>query len=351
MILIAASRDDAHAAAVADRLLTLRRRVIRLDPAELTESSSLELSFGGGHHPELLLHSHRDSDTAGDIDLARASVGWWRQRSGRPSPSVGGERARAESFAVAEGVIASLALDWLNPPAADSAANHAVLQWTIAAELGFALPRTIVTRNPDRARSFADGLPGRSLVTKSLRPHGDGAEEIRRLDPGDDDAFEHVRAAPTLIQEYVEGVDLRVVVVGEQAFAVRIEPPLDPIDILLPWDLRRGAGTPRVTAVALPGRLDEALVGFVQRLGLGHATIDLRRTDDDRHVVLDLDPSGAWLFIERATGLPITDAVAGRLAERDQDPLLHPSAAAFTASSSSRPTLGGWDTATRSSAG
>ncbi|UOE43121.1 ATP-grasp domain-containing protein [Agromyces larvae] len=361
MILVAAARDDAHATAVVDRLREAGRRVVRLDTADLAGAGSLELAFGAGHHPELHLRTGRAgrhglserganaepasrADIAArsepasraepaddDVDLARAGVGWWRRpvagRFTRPALVA----ALRESHEVLEGVLASLAIDWLNPPAAEDAARHSLLQWTAAAELGFALPHTIVTRDPDRAREFATRHG--AVVTKSLRPHGEGVGDTHRLEASELARLDRVRHAPTLLQEYIDGVDLRVTIAGDAVFTAEI----DAVDSLRPWELRRGNSITRVRRAELPGSLGQALVGLARRLGLGFTTVDLRRTADGEHVLLDLDPAGSWLFVERATGLPITDGVADVLAARD--------------GASLRPTLDAWDDATRSSAG
>lgn len=323
MILIVARRDDEHAEAVIGRLHDLDRNVVRLDPGEPAEGASLELAFGGGHHPELRLRTSDD-----DIDLNRAGVGWWRRLTPRlpAGRRVTDLTAVREAREVVDGVVASLAVDWLNPPAAEVTARRTLLQWTIAAELGFELPRTIVTRDPSRARSFVLDSGGAGVIRKSLRTRADGVRDTHVLEASDLAALDRVGDAPTLLQEFVDGVDLRVTVVGDEVFTVEVDASAG----ARPWDARRGAGAAAIRRTELPGSLGGALVGLVQRLGLGYATVDLRRTPDGRHVFLDLAPEGAWLFAERGAGVPITDAVARLLAARDG--LLCGSAAAVDAS-------------------
>ncbi|WP_395245229.1 MvdC/MvdD family ATP grasp protein [Agromyces sp. MMS24-K17] len=310
MILVVAGHDDEHAEAVVARLDELGRHVVRLDPGELAEGASLELGFGGGHHPELRLRT-----AAEDIDLNRAGVGWWRRltprRAGRDR--IADLTAARESREVVDGVVASLAVDWLNPPSAEVTARRTLLQWTIAAELGFVLPRTIVTRDPARARAFVLEAGAAGVITKSLRTRADGVRDTHLLEASDLVALDRVRDVPTLLQEYIEGTDLRVTVVGDEVFTVEVDASAD----ARPWDARRGAGASAIRRTELPGSLGEALVGLVHRLGLGYATVDLRLTPESRHVFLDLAPEGAWMFAERGAGVPITDAVARALAARD----------------------------------
>ena len=54
------------------------------------------------------------------------------------------------------------------------------------------------------------------------------------------------------------------------------------------------------------------------RLGLVYGAIDMRRTPEGRHVFLEVNPAGQWLFVERFSGQPITAALASLLAEKDR---------------------------------
>jgi hypothetical protein len=49
-------------------------------------------------------------------------------------------------------------------------------------------------------------------------------------------------------------------------------------------------------------------------LGLSYAAFDLRRTPQGEHRFLEVNPGGQWLFVERRSGLPIAEALAGLLA-------------------------------------
>ena len=55
------------------------------------------------------------------------------------------------------------------------------------------------------------------------------------------------------------------------------------------------------------------------RLGIVYGAIDLRRTPDGRHVFLEVNPAGQWLFVEQATGQPIAAAVAQALLAHDRE--------------------------------
>lgn len=55
---------------------------------------------------------------------------------------------------------------------------------------------------------------------------------------------------------------------------------------------------------------------MVRYLGLAYAAIDLIVSRDGRVVFLELNPSGAWAWLDAAVDAGITDLVAGRLLGR-----------------------------------
>jgi biotin carboxylase len=52
----------------------------------------------------------------------------------------------------------------------------------------------------------------------------------------------------------------------------------------------------------------------MNELGLVFGTVDLRVTDDNEYVFLEVNPQGQFLYVEILTGMPITAALAEFLA-------------------------------------
>ncbi|MGR0318914.1 MvdC/MvdD family ATP grasp protein [Agromyces sp. ZXT2-3] len=313
MILVVGHHGDDHISAVVERLLDDGREVVVLDSGALARDDSLELAYHDDEPPSIVLDT-----TAGGIPLTQASAGWWRRlRALEPDPAVTDPSAigfvHTETAEVFDGAIASLHLDWVNPPAADTAAHHKPLQWKIAADVGLALPRTIVTRRPDRARAFVEELGAARVVTKAFVAQPEAWRETHRLGPDDVARLDQVRFAPTILQEYVAGVDLRVTMIDGEAYAAEI----DATATSLPSDMRMVLDQAEVRRAVLPDDLVAALRALMGRLGLVYGAIDLRRTVDGEYRFFEVNPAGLWRFVEQLTGLPITDAVAGALARRD----------------------------------
>ena len=54
---------------------------------------------------------------------------------------------------------------------------------------------------------------------------------------------------------------------------------------------------------------------LMKQLGLIYAAIDMAIDSEGNHVFFEVNPGGQWLFIEIATDLPISDAMADSLTD------------------------------------
>jgi glutathione synthase/RimK-type ligase-like ATP-grasp enzyme len=139
------------------------------------------------------------------------------------------------------------------------------------------------------------------------------------VESSDLDELESVRFAPVIFQEYVDGVDLRVTVVGHKIFAAEI----DARKTRYPVDMRMVVGDASVRPTKLPSKIEKLLMKLQRRLGLYYGAIDIRRTLQGEYFFLEVNPAGQWLFVEQRTGLPISQAVAdllGTLEDRHSIP-------------------------------
>lgn len=82
-------------------------------------------------------------------------------------------------------------------------------------------------------------------------------------------------------------------------------------------DFRMDIGAARIEPVQLPTDLQTGLLTLMKQLGLVYGAIDLRRRPYGGHVFLEVNPAGQWLFLERAKGQPIAEALAQRMREED----------------------------------
>ena len=90
--------------------------------------------------------------------------------------------------------------------------------------------------------------------------------ETRIIGAADLDRLDLVRFAPVIFQHYIDGVDLRVTVVGDLIFAAEI----DARATAYPFDMRMVIGEAPMRAIELPGPVHDSLLAL-QRAHVDHA--------------------------------------------------------------------------------
>lgn len=312
MILAVTDPSDAHAGPVLEALRRLGARCTALDLAALPQRIQVGFSAGLPGQPGA---AARFTGGELEIDAAEVAAVWWRRpRPYVPDPGLAPPLATYASIQLHEllsGVWGALRAGWMNDPWSDERAGHKPWQLAAAAAAGLEVPPTWIGCAPGEARAFLAALGDRPVVHKQLRPTDATWHPTRLLGPADRARLDDLRLAPAILQAYVPGVDVRVTVAGRRLFATAI----DARRTGSPHDFRPAYEQARVAPCALPAPVEAALLATVEALGLRYAAVDLRRTDDGRHVFLESNPAGQWLFLEERTGQPITRAIAEALVE------------------------------------
>lgn len=328
-VLVLTQPGDTHAAAVTRRLVETGTRVTQFDPAEFpsTTTLSLYLSPAGATRRTLV----RGTD---HVDLGSVDAVWFRRpRDPRAHTEVVDPAVREYVEQECELFAGALwdDLDALAVPGTRSdirLAGRKQTQLRLAGRLGFELPPTLVTTDPDEFLDFWDRHEGR-VITKPLQRSWlvRGDESYARMaEPAttvDVAAAESMRLCPLIVQAYVDKrVELRVTVVGTHVFAAEIHSQAGN-HTRLDWRCY-DASTARFAVHTLPADVERRCLRLVAELGLRYGAIDLIVTPDGRYVFLEINPSGQWLWIEDATGLPISAALAALLRSGADRHLPHP---------------------------
>lgn len=313
-VLLIAARFDA----AADLLL-----------AELRRQGAPCVRWNTREFPEDSVLTYRLSDSAFGADIVSdgrridietiGSIWWgWDQPSGFPEALVGEERRFAEK----EAQLALTALmtvghfRWINHPLRERQAKSKPGQLFIARQVGLEIPRMLVTNDPDEARAFVEtsatpivykGLsqprnvkPGTVLFTNVLT-----RDKLAKLDL--------IRLTPGIFQAYVDkAYELRITVIERRIFAARIDSQAH-AEATLDW--RRALQDVNYQAVDVPREIEAKLHAFMDAFGLVYGAFDFIVTPDGGYVFLEVNPSGQYMWVECATGLGITTALAEALAE------------------------------------
>jgi len=258
-----------------------------------------------------------------------AAIGsvWWRVKPvGMPEPSARPEYI-GQLFASGEWrhVIHSLALllddlPWTNTPEATFRAAYKPFQLALAERVGLEIPLTVITNDPAAVDPLFEGC--HRVVYKTLQnfvfPPDEYifTTEVKRQNLHAD--VNRVRRAPGIYQALLDkAYELRVTVVGEDVFVARIDSQGRDTSAL---DWRRDQLADMYTEAELPAGVLSAMLRFHRHAGLSYGAYDFVVTTEGRYVFLECNPSGQWLWLEEALGLPISRALATLLMTSQHEP-------------------------------
>ena len=305
-ILIVSHTHDLHAMDVLARLRQRGIEPLLFDTGRVPRETRLTI----GHDPAAGWAAVAKADGL-EFDLAQVRSAWWR----RPQPfgldeAVGGADDRhfalSETHAMVGGLWSLLDATWMNPPDHDERAGRKAFQLKLARAAGLVVPRTCITSDPERARAFI-AAEGGEVIYKTFTATESTWRETRLLRTNEAELLDAVRFAPVIFQQHIPATaDLRVTMVGDAIYpaAIRVPPGA------YAYDFRMTMGGAAITPHVLPETVEQGLRHLMGALGLIYAAIDLRLTPEGEHVFLEVNPAGQWLFVEQATGQPISQAIA-----------------------------------------
>src|SRR5262249_39067415 len=178
----------------------------------------------------------------------------------------------------------------------------------LARQYGLTIPETLITNSPAEARQFWQHYPG-EIVYKAFRASPEAWRETRLLLPHEEALAETVRLTPVIFQRYFPAVyDLRILLVGERVFAAAaaIQQGEYHVDVRMNRNMLYAPHT-------LPPDIIQKLLALMHHLHLEYGAIDMRLTPEGDYVFLEINPNGEYLYVEQATGLPISRALAEHL--------------------------------------
>jgi glutathione synthase/RimK-type ligase-like ATP-grasp enzyme len=290
MILVWGSTADPPVAAVLDALVDRFAAVVFLDDEALP---SLQYDLILGQTPEGWLEIDGRK-----IEVDRISGVYLRpgvQRAGAAIPAA----ALLSAFQTHGATV-------INRPAAGRSNHVKPFQLASLAAAGLTTPDTLVTTDPGVARAFLSrhrriiykSISGIRSVVAAIEVGTTSADRLDRLGHG-----------PVQLQEWIEGTDVRVHVVGDRWFATSITS--DATDY-------RYAGLDgkqaELKACDLPDPLGRQLVSVTRDMGLLVSGVDLRRTPRGAWYCFEVNPSPGFTYYEAHTDQPIAAAIADLLA-------------------------------------
>ncbi|MFJ3548589.1 MULTISPECIES: ATP-grasp ribosomal peptide maturase [Streptomyces] len=307
---MSAEADDLTADMVISELNRRNVPVARFNPADI--GAALTVSARFGRCPAFVAGQLRTPSRT--VDLAQVRSVYWRRPVWPTFDHLGTDDARFAAAQVRYGLGGTLyALDgplWVNHPLRNAAADYKPNQLAIAQRLGLTVPPTLVTNDLNEARAFVASHD--RVIFKTLRwtPYQrDGVPVTGWADlVTAAEIDESVSLVPHLFQAGVDkAADLRVLVVGREMFAVRIESGM------LDWRKDYSALSYRVAN--LPDHMERALLAYLDHFGLVSGSFDFAVDKAGDLWWLELNPNGQWGWLEDSTGLAMAAAFAELLTQ------------------------------------
>jgi glutathione synthase/RimK-type ligase-like ATP-grasp enzyme len=313
LVLVVGSAEDPHVQRVLEHVCACGSASFILDPLH-GEAASIICRLSDGN-VELLGRDSKGKRVA----LSDVTAVWWRLKPSYQSQDSG--NAQASDFRKREWmhVLESLEVligdaKWVNPRAVDRRLRYKPGQLLLARRSGFDTPDTIISNDPAAISDFLDHHEGAGIY-KPLTWYFEPPDKILFTNSITTKFIAQngasVGRAPGIFQPRIpKSFELRITIVGEKVFPIRVESQAHN-GAQLDWRRKQLDLTYR--SYSLKPSFQERLLNFHRSLGLVYGAYDFIVTPDDRLIFLEVNPAGQWLWIEDLTSCPISEAVADAL--------------------------------------
>lgn len=316
-VLVLTQELDSHADLVIRELHRRNVRVVRFNTADFPRRATLIARHAQSSWEGMLM---LDQHT---LSLQDVTSIWYR----RPTPfetdpalsPAAQQFAQAEARMAMGGVLRSLPCRWINHPEKMVTADYKPYQLELARACGLETPDTLLTNQAEAARQFLTRHPegiiyktlsGALVFSESGEPLSIYTSQVSFTDL---EREASISQTACLFQEEVpKQLELRITIIGEQVFAAEI---FSQHSEHARVDFRRAYAELRYGVHALPRGIQESCLALTRALGLSFAAIDMVLTPDQRYVFLELNSSGQWAWIGRATGLPLCETLVDLLVD------------------------------------
>ena len=310
MLLIITNKHDISSDIVIDKLYKSKIPFFRWNLEDFLISQKIELNMTNGKNDKLLLYAEDRK-----IDLQKEISMIWYRRPGELKSSNEITDSADKNFTIREGstLLSNvwqilLNKDWVNHPFLMRIAEIKLYQLHLAASLGLSVPYTVVTNNPKEVLKIKTKC--RDIIAKSLSA-GYLKEGLimysHKLTENDlSEYLESVKYAPVLFQEYIpKKIELRITVIKNDVFSCAIESQKSK-KTEHDWRRYDFDNVPHYQ-YKLPSEIENKLIEFLKMTNLKFGAFDMILTPSNEYVFLEVNPNGQWYWVEKLTGLKITD--------------------------------------------
>lgn len=322
-VLVISHADDGTTKILSERFREMDQQYNLIDLSLFPTQSVASIDYS---YKEPFVHFRHDDQ---GFDSNTVTGVWWRRPKGKlrvVSTDPLDKYIEAESEVFIRSLFQLLPdVTWVSDPENTRIASSKPLQLRVAKKMGFKIPRTVISNNPQVVLDFLKNNKDLQLIMKPVGTghfrfspevnHQDLVVYTRIINPEEvRENIDLVRNCPVTFQEaIVEKIDIRITVVGRNVFAVSIH-----------HDADIGAGSDNVdwrnhklNRIYKPFRLPEDIEclcrNYVEHLGLRFGVIDMCLSSSGEYYFLEINPQGQWVPSELVAGMPISQALADLL--------------------------------------
>jgi len=199
---------------------------------------------------------------------------------------------------------------WLSDPFSLERAENKFLQLEIARRIGLSVPETLVTSDRNAVKDFLlqhDKAIIKPISTGRMSYSDQYSKQIfsNIVPKSIIESFETFDYTPAIFQKYIEKeYEIRITVIGSDVFAAKVNSQ-EEIETSTDWRRKKLPFIP----YDLPNEIAQLCILMLNELNVGFGAFDFIKSKDGKYYFLEVNPNGQWVWIEKDTGLKISDSI------------------------------------------
>lgn len=207
-------------------------------------------------------------------------------------------------------IFSAVEAKWLSKPLHVYNAENKILQLRKARQVGFLIPKTIVTNDIKEIIDFYS-RNNRDIIIKPLaqtRVNYKNESAFIFTNKVDEDLIDNLGnydITPCIFQQNIKkDYEIRVTVIDKKVFASSVYSQSNE-KTKMDWRKENLEFNP----IDLPKDIENKCIKLLNALNLKFGAIDLIKTPDDKFIFLEINPKGQWAWIEMQTDQQISDEI------------------------------------------
>lgn len=202
-----------------------------------------------------------------------------------------------ELTATAASLYNALNCKWVNGPEAINMHKTKAFQLFTMAQMGIRVPKTLISNDKNEVRKFAEEN-NCDLIFKPVQ--GGGYTKVLSQNDLTEERLNCLSSSAVQFQEKLDGVDIRVYVIGDKFFAAEIH--ANSIDF-------RTDENAKIVPISLPKDIEQQCLAIMDKFKLKFTGIDIKTKSNREYVFIEANPAPMFMHFEEKSGYPITDTL------------------------------------------